>query len=190
VLVVVVRGGLLPQQPSQGQRIDGVVVGCGVEDQGRVDAAANGPHDRHVGIARADALADAGDDSLELLLVEQIRLADHHQRGRRKAVRWGLAGVHGLEVGHGVDHLPGDQGGIHVELTEVVDYHTQPRAGRAQQVVEQARLPGAQVAGQGDHGDAGGHGAPRPRRVLEAVQRGHGAREVRAEPSCAYSHMT
>lgn len=50
--------------------------------------------------------------------------------------------------------LSRDESGVDVQRAEVVDHDADPRAGAAQQVIQERRLPGAEVPGESDHGNA------------------------------------
>ena len=52
----------------------------------------------------------------------------------------------------GLVDLAGDQSCVDIELTEVVDHHADSCVRGTQHMVEQRRLPGAEITGQGDDG--------------------------------------
>jgi hypothetical protein len=58
-------------------------------------------------------------------------------------------------VGARQDHVPIalHHSGVDVEFTEVVDDHADPSVRTAEHVVEEARLAGAEIACQTNHGD-------------------------------------
>ena len=74
----------------------------------------------------------------------------------------------------GFRHVARHETGVHVHVPEVVDHHSHTAPARGQDVVEHGGLAGAQVAGEDQHGDGTGHGAPSTRcDDVGALRRGH-----------------